>query len=86
MRSEMSRSRRHTPIIGMACASSEKLDKKTWHSRARTHERKRLALCPDWDTYLTTLDSEVSNPWTMSKDGRQWLDLRKPSLRKYMRK
>ena len=83
----MTRSRRHTPIIGMACCFSEKQDKKIWHSRARAHERARLAQCPDWDAYLTTLDPEVSNPWTMGKDGRQRLDLiRKTHLRKYMRK
>lgn len=38
----MSRSRRKTPIGGFCGASSEKNDKKMWHSRMRARERDKL--------------------------------------------
>ncbi len=67
----MSRSFRKTPIHGL-CGSSEKEDKKIWHRKMRKAEHNKLATVnrePD-DEYITTLPEDVSNPWSMSKDGK----------------
>jgi hypothetical protein len=70
----MSRSRKKTPIHGIACCRSEKADKKIWHRRFRASERSRLVdvlRCPEIaDGYLTTHFREVSNRWSMGKDGK----------------
>jgi hypothetical protein len=66
----MSRSRRKTPIIGMAGNKSEKKDKKIWHSRMRARERDKLKSLIDPDNYITTLIQDVSNVWNMTKDGK----------------
>lgn len=69
----MSRSRRKTPIYGITTARSEKQDKKLWHQRMRACERDRLRhSLDDPEAHLTTLVLEVSNRWSMDKDGRQW--------------
>ena len=68
----MSRSRRKTPIVGHTTCRSEREDKKLWHQRWRTHERTALAsaspeaLC----AHLPLLENQVSNVWSMGKDGR----------------
>lgn len=69
----MSRSHRKTPIYGFSTAHSEKLDKRVWHKRMRACERGRLhyARC-DPESHLSTEPKEVSNLWSMAKDGRQW--------------
>lgn len=68
----MSRSRRKTPVYGYATADSEAEDKRLWHQRWRAHERDRLRKLPEDFEHLTTRRREVSNPWAMAKDGRQW--------------
>lgn len=64
----MSRSRRHTPIRGIA-GHSEKEDKQHWHRAYRRAEkqatRKQADLMPHF--------REHSNPWSMAKDGKAWL-------------
>ena len=80
----MSRSYRKTPIHGF-CGSSEKEDKKIWHRKMRKAEHNKLAtvdrepMAKDemWDfavdlleDYITTLPEDVSNPWSMAKDGK----------------
>lgn len=69
----MSRSYRKTNIGGIA-GSSEKQDKKIWHSRMRSHEKQRiikgLKKEEGFDNFVTTHFREVSNPWSMSKDGK----------------
>ena len=63
----MSRSRKRTPIHGIA-DGSEKKDKKIWHSRMRAKEREAIhrgdEVFPD--------EKEVSNPWSMAKDGKRY--------------
>lgn len=67
----MSRSRRRTPICGVTTARSEKSDKRIWHKRARARIRVLLhGTAPDDTPHLD--DRQVSNPWSMAKDGRQW--------------
>ncbi|WP_038218618.1 hypothetical protein [Xenophilus azovorans] len=70
----MSRSRRKTPIFGIAQACSEKQDKAIWHRRLRAAERTILASAApaELDGHIGTHMREVSNPWTMAKDGRRY--------------
>lgn len=70
----MSRSRRKTPIFGMSTCRSERADKEIWHGRWRAHTRNSLSNV-DGDAsegFLLPDRQEVSNIWTMGKDGRQW--------------
>ena len=70
----MSRSRRKTPIVAHTNCRSECQDKKTWHQRCRTRERTALAgLSPEgWNAHLPLLEKQVSNTWSMGKDGRSY--------------
>ncbi|WP_455233302.1 hypothetical protein [Geopseudomonas aromaticivorans] len=78
----MARSTRKTPIYGITTARSEAEDKRLWHGRMRASERERLhhALA-DPEAHLTTLVREVSNRWSMDKDGRQWWPWHRQALR-----
>ncbi|MEM9998201.1 MAG: hypothetical protein AAF809_10920 [Bacteroidota bacterium] len=64
----MSRSRKKTPIAGITTARSEKHDKRLANRRLRRRVRQRLAAGRD-GTDLPLL-REVSNVWTMEKDGK----------------
>jgi hypothetical protein len=68
----MSRSRRKTPIVGHTNCRSEREDKKLWHQRWRTHERTALASASPnaLSDHLPLLENQVSNVWSMGKDGR----------------
>lgn len=68
----MSRSRRKTPIIGWTTAPSEKEDKRLANRRLRRIVRNILRTQEDPDV-LPDL-REVSDPWDMNKDGKQWID------------
>lgn len=63
----MSRSRRHTPIIGIAKAESEKRDKQIASRRVRRAVRVRMG-----DDVLP-LSRELSNPCCFAKDGKAWV-------------
>jgi hypothetical protein len=72
----MSRSRRKIPITGNTTCRSERQDKKIWHRRRRTHEHKALAgmSSDEWESHPGSLENEVSNVWSMGKDGHHyWL-------------
>jgi hypothetical protein len=64
----MSRSRRNTPIRGV-CADTEKKDKRLANRRLRA----ALRQMPADDDALEPLKREVSNVWTMDKDGKMYL-------------
>ncbi|ELI5853150.1 TPA: hypothetical protein ACNRRD_006489 [Pseudomonas aeruginosa] len=70
----MSRSRRKTPIVGHTTCRSESEDKKLWHQRWRTRERTALAgASPEvLSAHLTLRENQVSNVWSMGKDGRSY--------------
>jgi hypothetical protein len=70
----MSRSRRKTPIFGHANSPSEKEDKKIWHGRWRARERSASTNAAP-ETYETIFEKQVSNVWTMAKDGRSYWPL-----------
>lgn len=73
----MSRSHRHTPIFGHSSSSSEKQDKRIWHSRLRAQERTALTTrCPaELEGTVLPDVKDASNPWSMDKDGRHWWSL-----------
>ena len=70
----MSRSKRKTPVFGIATAKSEKQDKQIWHSRLRSRVRTSLASIPpeQLDGYLAPFRNDVSSVWSMSKDGKRY--------------
>ncbi|MCE3603212.1 hypothetical protein LXA47_06275 [Massilia sp. P8910] len=70
----MSRSRRRSPIWGVTTCSSERWDKKDWHGRFRTRERQALvAASPEaLESHLPVLERQVSNVWSMGKDGHHY--------------
>ncbi len=69
----MSRSYRHNPIHGHG-GGSEKQDKRIYNRCLRTGVRQRLHSCKDFDALVLPVVREVSNPWSMSKDGKSYDD------------
>lgn len=68
----MSGSRKRTPIGGIAVGRSEKYEKRLANRKAR--RRVRVALATDSDRELLPHLREVSNVWTMAKDGKHHFD------------
>jgi len=68
----MSRSRRKTPIFGHTTSRSERKDKQHWHQRWRVRERTALAgaSLEDLSSHMTLHEKQVSDVWSMAKDGR----------------
>lgn len=73
----MSRSARKTPVIGNTTCRSERNDKKLWHQRWRARERTALASASpeNLSDYLPVLETQVSNVWSMGKDGHSYKPL-----------
>jgi hypothetical protein len=69
----MSRSYRHTPILGHG-GGSEKQDKRIYNRRLRSRVRQMLHSCADFDAVLLPKVREVSELWDMSKDGKSYCD------------
>jgi len=69
----VSGSKRKTPVCGVTSAASEKADKLAWHRRLRRASRQRIVQAgEDSDaTALLPQPKDVSNPWSMSKDGKR---------------
>lgn len=72
----MSRSRRRTPITGIACADSEKADKQMGHQRTRVAVRCAMAR----DVEALPDRRQTENLYDYAKDGKQWLGDRHPKL------
>ena len=69
----MSHSHRKIPIVGNAVCRSERKDKQLWHKRLRGHERSALAKVEtEADGHMTVLENQVSQVWTMGKDGKHF--------------
>jgi len=87
----MSRSYRHTPIIGN-CGHSDKPGKAKANRKLRVAERSVLAaaLSTDCDNFYGLLMPtvfDVSNVWEFPKDGKHYMKRHKEDwCRKYMRK
>ncbi len=75
----MTRSSRQTPIVGITTCHSEKRDKRFANRACRRALHVALADDATGDGLLPTL-RDVSNPWTMDKDGKQWIGGRWPTL------
>lgn len=70
----MSRSRRKNPIVSITMCRSERQDKKNWHKRWRALERTALTSThpDDLENHLTLSVKQVSDIWSMGKDGKQY--------------
>ena len=78
----MARSRKKTPKTGITSAASEKEEKQVNHRRERRRVRQVLAVEPEPE--VLPHSKELSNPWSMAKDGKgflgtraSWKDLKK---------
>jgi hypothetical protein len=72
---DMSRSRRHTPILGITLAASEKDDKQRAAMRARkkVHDRLKPRLAGDEDFEIeNVVEHPRSGQWTFAKDGKRY--------------
>jgi len=73
----MSRSYKKVPVAGHTGAESEKYDKKIWHRRFRHRTKDILRSMhndPDMiDDVVMPVEDDVSNTWSMSKDGKHYL-------------
>jgi hypothetical protein len=67
----MSRSWKKNSFCGITCSTSEKEDKERYHRKLRRINKQILD--EDDDTLLRSV-KEVSDPWLMSKDGKQRFD------------
>ena len=66
----MARSRRHTPIASITTAASEKQDKRWANHNHRSAARRAIKCSTDPDATVLPIMREVSNEWSMTKDGR----------------
>jgi len=71
----MARSKRKTPIRGITTAESEKQDKQLAHRRYRRKTKAVLQQVPDAEIFPHV--RELSNPWSMGKDGKVRFDPKK---------
>lgn len=62
----MSRSTRKTPVRGITTADSEKADKAAAHRKIR----RAVRVAVKQGTDLLPHERELSNPWSMDKDGK----------------
>jgi hypothetical protein len=68
----MARSRKKTPISGITTARSEKQDKRLANRKVRRAVKQALAGSGDVD--VLPHRRELTNPWTMAKDGKAWFN------------
>lgn len=71
----MSRSRKKTPVCGLAYCDSEKEDKRIWHRRMRAAVLVRLHNA-DPDEVLLPHEHEIGELWNLGKDGKHRFDPR----------
>lgn len=81
----MSRSYRHTPVIGNG-ADSDKPGKVKANRALRNHVRRTLHTCLDFEGLVLPHLREVSNVWDFPKDGKHRMNPRGSYYAKYMRK
>jgi len=75
----VTRSRRERPFGALSGCESEKGDKRIWHRIFRRVNRQLLAKGAASD--LLKAEREVSNPWSMGKDGKTRLSASEQSRR-----
>ena len=67
----MSKSYRHSPVYGHG-GGSEKQDKRLYNRALRSRTRQDLRTCDDFDDVVLPEVCDVSNPWSMAKDGKSY--------------
>lgn len=72
----MSRSRRHTPICGNACATSDRIWKRLWHRGYRHRVRQQLRMQQDPSLIR---EYPLANVYHSNKDGKHWFGARRQS-------
>jgi hypothetical protein len=72
----MARSRKKRPAGGITTAASEKADKTQAHRRTRRSAAAALARGDEPEPSIR----QTENPWSYSKDGKQWYDDPRPGL------
>lgn len=78
----MSRSRKSFPACGITTAQSEKQDKRIYNRRFRHRSKQKLMNFDPQGDVLPVL-RELSNVWSMAKDGKMMFDPQKyPKLLK----
>jgi hypothetical protein len=69
----MSRSYRHSPIAGFG-AKSEKKDKRVYNQKLRAKNKQLINSVDDYDDLIMLDISDVSDPWSMAKDGKGYFN------------
>jgi hypothetical protein len=59
-------------MIHSYCGHSEKEDKRIYNRALRSRTRQNLRTCNDYDDLILPEVRDVSNPWSMAKDGKYW--------------
>lgn len=71
----MARSKRKTPIMGIASCASEKVDKQRLHRKMRLeHKRQIKNTVNNLGVNELAKPNEIYNVWAMGKDGKSWFD------------
>ncbi len=77
----MTHSRKHTPVMGIACCRSEKYDKvlahRTWRSRLKAWCRAILHGRVDAEDSVPPVLREAADVYDWGKDGKQYFDPKK---------
>jgi hypothetical protein len=68
----MSRSRKRTSRGGITSAKSEKSDKRAANRKLRRRVREAIAL--DLEREVIPEERELSNVWSMARDGKRYFD------------
>lgn len=76
----MARSHRRTPIVSITTAASEKQDKRWANRILRSATRRAIKCSTEPDAAVLPIMREVSDEWSMAKDGRSWFGQHIPKL------
>jgi hypothetical protein len=68
----MARSRKKTPTRGLTSARSAKQDERLANRKIRRAVKQALAASDELD--VLPHRRELTNPWTMAKDGKAWFN------------
>lgn len=69
----MSRSMRHTPICGNACATSDRIWKRIWHRGYRHRVRQQIR---QEQEPVRIREYTPADVWVSQKDGKHWFGYR----------
>ena len=72
----MSRSKKHTPVAGIA-GDSDKQDKRLANRALRRSSKSQISAEPSIEDAVLPVLRDVSDVWSMSKDGKRRFDAEK---------